>query len=310
MYSRIKEKIKKSLNYNGYVCDFINDLLTMFDSKIDCNLGYDMPVRWYEIPTLLNGKYAIGIVNNEPFYGTVSFVGKLTMSGEMSDALITTANGEKHTFTNWRNNDDIAILFNNINETPVNDIELFADFLTEIDTSIMCNIKNSRYNNILGVRDDRVKKVIESAIEQSNDGKPICITDYDILSNENIIHSIEIHDVKNVDKIQYLTKLHDDFIRRICNKYGMTSQGTSKIAQQTVAEIESGKESSFVTPWSMYVARKKFEKDFNSKFNKYGWSCNYDFSDLWKIQLKNMFASDEESNENTENEKGDISNED
>lgn len=294
MYSRLKEKVKKNLNYNGYVMDFLTDALSIFDSNIECGLGFSMPKKWYETKTILTGKFGIGIVNNEPFFGTVSFKGKLTMSGEMSDALITTENGKQHAFKNWRTNPNISILFNNETYSPINDIELFADFLTEIDTSIMCNIKNSRYNNILGVRDDRVKKVIEQAIEQSNDGKPICVTDYDILSNDNIVHSIDIHDVKNVDKIQYLTKLHDDFIRRICNKYGMTSQGSTKIAQQTIAEIESGKESSFIYPWNMYVARKEFEKDFNNKFSKFGWKCSFEFSDLWKIQLQNLLNKQED----------------
>lgn len=136
---------------------------------------------------------------------------------------------------------DIAVGYNNLVHTPEFDIVRFALFLTEVDTSMHVNVLNARLSPAFRASSQSEAKKFDAVRDKIYTGElsTIVLNDFetggDYTSEPS--HIINFTDVKNVDKIQYLVKLHDDLIRRLCNLHGVSMNTTGKMAQLTTAEV-------------------------------------------------------------------------
>lgn len=182
---------------------------------------------------------------------------------------------------------DCVVMHNNSIYTP--DIAIISqavDLMTEMFTSLKTNIIYSRLKPVFKATTDKEKAAIETAFNSiKDDSKPIVITSKNVIEEElegsEAIKVLEITDVKNADKLQYIVKAIDDVMRWYLTLYGQAIQGNAKLAQQTVDEVQGTTSASFILPNDKLRMRKKAIEEVNALF---GTDIEVDFSDAWKTE--------------------------
>ena len=158
------------------------------------------------------------------------------------------------------NDKDIILFYNTSNGLPDFNIIWLAKMLGETDISIYKNILFARYAPLLRVKSEKEKKQLLTAISEIVDGKISTLisddTFEDILAKEQD-PILNITDVGNSDKIQYLSHLYQDIIKRFSMEYGCPISGVEKMAQQNNAEINGDVAYSWLTPIDMLNQAKE-----------------------------------------------------
>ncbi len=296
-----KEKIAESNNEFVYLT-----LISMFDYTSNEEASYDEFFENLEEFLCKDGVCGIFEVDKKIVCSKINFVGKLNEYGKALDCICITKNGKEYSFTDWRNNKDIVVAFNNKNHVSDKKAEVTSELLTEIEVSMKSGTIGTRFNKIISVANQIEAEKVRKAIEMNQIGLPQVVTSETdikkVLKEDDNSKIYDLTSIKDSDKMQYLSKLKDDVLRQFYNIYGLNIQGTSKMAQQTVSEIENGAESSFILPLSKYFERKKFIEDINKKFNK---NFEVKFSKVWEIAFDSLIEKTEritlDSNDNIVN---------
>lgn len=165
-------------------------------------------------------------------------------------------------------------------------VSAVCSILTEMFTSLNTNIIYSRLKPIFKVSTDEEKAAVEEAFRKIKDDlEPIQVTSQNVLSmieGAEDIKILDITDVKNADKLQYIIKAIDDMIRWFYTYYaGQAIQGNSKLAQQTVDEVQGTTSTSFILPNDRLKQRRRWVDKINRLF---GTDIQVDFSDAWKTE--------------------------
>ena len=299
MYRELKEKTKIILSDTSYEETICNMLVSMFDYE-------NLPFRKVLIEMLLltTGNCGLYMDDNELKCGWCTFTGNINSYGFGSDAVIYTFDNKSKSFNSWETSKECVVIFNNPLGTPDYNIEKFAKLLTDVDKSIENAVINTRNTKIYRAHDEKERNAIQNAIDQNQNGKPQAIISSNILSEfldgENKSnYVVDLTDAGQTDKIQYLSNLHNDLLRRLYNIYGMMSQGSDKIAQQTVAEINNGSSAPFIIPTERLNERIMGVNKINANF---GLDIKVDFSEVMKNEYNRIFGSMEIENEEPESE--------
>ena len=167
----------------------------------------------------------------------------------------------------------------------------FTDMLTEMFTSLKTNVIYSRLKPIFKVSDDKEAAAVKEAFTKiKDDSEPIQITSNNVLAealaeagagNAETIKVLDITDVKNADKLQYIVKCIDDAFRWFFAMIGQAIQGNGKLAQQSVEEVQGTTSMSFILPNDRLKMRRKGWEKVNALF---GTNVTVDFSDAWKTE--------------------------
>ena len=293
IYNNLKEKGKKVVDIFSFENRLSNFLVSMFDSKGD-NLFTQR--KWdrceFELLLLLTGKVAVWKLDGDLVFSTVDFIGDIDFMGTGKDANCTTLNGHNKVFKDWRTSDNVVIIFNNENHTPDMNVERFANLMGETWVSIRSAVQGTRYSKVFCVANQQEQQEVQTAIDNTRDGKPMIVRSNRILpSSEQTINSIKLTDFQESDKIQYLSTFMTYIERNFINLYGMASQGADKVAQQNDAEIKNGAFSSWVEVLSRLSERKT---GFEKVKEVFGVDINYDLSEVWKKEYDRLFAEVEE----------------
>lgn len=188
---------------------------------------------------------------------------------------------------------DCAVIYNNsLHESDMGIINAFVDLITEAFVSLKTNILYSRYKPVFKANKDIERAAIVEAFNKvKNDLEPIVITSDNILEQidgaEESIKTLDITDVNNADKIQYIVKTIDDCFRWFFTLYGQAVQGNGKLAQQSVREVDGSTSLSFIYPNDRLKMRQRGWDQFNKLF---GTNVTVRFSDAWlteSIKYKN-----------------------
>lgn len=321
-FSKLKEKWQKAYRIKSYDDILLNSLTSMFVYKGD-NVPDEILKNqsFIGIHTLLNGACAIWKLDedvpgtgNEVFrekyiITDVNFAGAPDPYGFGEDAIVSTDSGYVATFTKWRDNPNIVIFFNNSIFSPDMNIGRFSDALAELEVSMKLNVLFARMYPMPIAKNAKIQKAIEAAISNMRDGKIATILDEDKLSQyvsdavKADIETINLTEVEKSEYIQYLAKYRDDLFRWFYSLYGMNSQGSSKMAQQTVDEVNQDSNSSMIIPHDMLRMRQLGCEMAREKF---GWNMEVSFSECWMSRLANMDdefkTTDEELEETDETE--------
>ena len=302
-YSKLKEKAKKDATNLSYTKMFIESLSSMFwysTERTEDEIKYLVNVMNHKLERWLRayGKIAFAMDGNELYFGICAFTGgRLNRYGLMDKVTIFTLNGESKTF----NVEDVVIMYNNTAGEPEINTLRYADKLTEIDTSWDCAVKNCRYTPLVLVKNEKVKTNIENAISQSNDGKPFIVSGKDLLGSDLMgtgeskgVEIFNITDVANSDKLQYLTHAHDDLTRTFYQIYGIDTNSTGKMAQQSTEEIEGNVGRSFIIPNDNYNWRRKALEEIKEKF---GIEITISWGESWGIELSKYKADTDDDGE-------------
>ena len=191
-------------------------------------------------------------------------------------------------------NEDVVLGLNNTMRIPTYDILITGNLLADIDQSIHCCIVNSRLHPIPVATDNKSKVAIDSALKDCEVGKTTTILSDNVLGcYDNDISTIEVlnlTEVKNSDKIQYLTHAKDDIYRNFYTRFGQAIQGTGKMAQQTEMEINGSTSVSMILPYNMLKCRQEMVDNINRIF---GTNISVKFAKAWEHEFANYLREDE-----------------
>ena len=115
----------------------------------------------------------------------------------------------------------------------------------------------------------------------SNDAMSILLNKADVTSTFDI-PVLNLTQPNNVELLQNLTKFYDDIIRIFCTTYGISINGTGKMAQQNNIELQGYEHFSKILPCDMLKCRKTGIEIFN---DIYGTDVEVTFSNAWKHLL-------------------------
>lgn len=187
---------------------------------------------------------------------------------------------------------DGVVIYNNSCYLPdMSIINAFVDNLVEMFVSLRTNIFYSRYKPVFKAATDKERRAIQEAFEKiRNDLEPIIVTSTNVMEEiegSETVKVLDITDVQNADKLQYIVKSIDDAFRWFFTLYGQAVQGNGKLAQQTVKEVDGSTSLSFIYPND----RLKMRQEGFDRFNKmFGTNITVRFSDAWlteSIKYKN-----------------------
>ena len=278
-----------------YMQIFLNDLISMLEYE---NIPDGLETDYLELMKIQDG--VCGVIKLEdgdivPFRGGFSdkldhygrgthFVGAC-LDGTDIDAVI---------------NEDCVIAKNNIlMSSDIPNLHRLAKMLVETDISMNFNLFYSRYAPMLRAFSESESTKIKTALENIEAGVPVTIVFDDIdqiLEGSNVERVINYTDVKNSDKLQYLSKFHDDILRRFYTYYGHAMSGTEKMAQQSVDEIGRNDTVAMIYP----LIRLKKAQEFCKNLNKlYGTNMTVDFSSAWNVK-QTQIEEEEKENESAQ----------
>ena len=305
-YSELKEKYKGLITNSDYCNMLLESLMGMFvyscesDKYLEKCLNHKLEL-WLRV----YGKVGFAKDENGVYFGRVMFVGgKLNKYGWLDRVKIYTLDGGVSPVFDVES-DNVVIMFNNgLGHGEWNCLR-YADKLTEIDKSMDCGILNSRYTQLVLVKNDKVKKNIDNAIKDMKNGEPLVVSGKDLLANDLIGNGTEskgvevfnITDVTNSDKLQYLTHFHDDLMRTFYQIYGIDTNSTGKMAQQSTEEIEGNVGRSFIIPNDNYNWRVKALNEIREKFDV---DISINWGESWGIELNKYKADVEDDGELSE----------
>ena len=323
-FSSMKEKRQKAYRIKSYDEVLSNTLISMFIYR---GLPDELQNRINQIEEILLYKGACAIWKltkeiagaipttylDQYVVSEVSFTDNPDVYGMGANCICTLDNGIITNFTDWRNNPDIVVIFNNSNYSPDMNIGRFSDMLAELEVSLKLNILFARMYPMPVAASTKIQKAIETAIENMRNGKVATVLNEDALSQYVSdtangagaagINTINLTEVEKSQYIQYLAKFRDDLMRWFYSLYGMNSQGSSKMAQQTVDEVNQDNNASMILPHDMLRMRQNGVEELNKKF---GWDAEVSFSECWMSRLANM---DDEFKTADEQLEGDVNNE-
>ena len=198
------------------------------------------------------------------------------------DVICVTRNGKSGTF---KRDETCVVGFNNISMRPCGDIFTDAQTLADIQTSIDFLIFWTRLSPLVRVSNDKLKQQVIDAFKNIKKGIPATIVNKKLLSEFGIDNDFSKDDLTQpdfADKIQYTARLYDDVLRWHMTRYGHSTNGSPKMAQQSVEEVNADMSQSMILPLSMLKARKEMIEKVNAMF---GTEITVELSGAWRAEV-------------------------
>ena len=293
-----EEKLKNDMLFSYYY----NMIECLLMSKIKLkNLPKNMYTEYALKPLLRGGIGAFAITENGDYFTAFPTLSGVTAYPNVSKyaKLVNPISSTKDLLIG----EEIAVGYNNYNHTPEYSIYWYAMMLTEIDKSLEVNVLNTRVSPVVGVNDSKQAKEFDRLFENIYNGKPKSITLNKTFgeqikedsTKENITDKmlINLTQPNHVDKIQYLSKFHDDLIRRLMTFHGIPMNTTGKMAQITIDELKESDLYSMIYTGQQVELLERYINDINRIF---GLNIDYEYNKAWsRFDSKNN--EDEEVNE-------------
>lgn len=306
MYCDMKERKQKQVDYMDNWSTNIMTLAAMFEYD---GLPESIDTDYIELYLITHGCIGFGKIGEKLTAFIPSRTGDIDAYNQGTELNGATPIGDFHGVIGQ----DCIIGNNNILHLPDFDTMTHADIMSEIETSIKVGVKTTRSTQVMSVADRKAKAQAESIIQKSLDGVPKVITSEGLstLNGAEAIRLLDLSDVGNSDKLQYLIQVYEDLQRLFYRKYGHNIQGTAKRAQASVEEVEGADSVSFILPLDRLKHRQKMIDELN---NMFGLSASVKFSETWE-QEYHKYMKCSESGESVdidiedEDEEGDEDNE-
>lgn len=177
-----------------------------------------------------------------------------------------------------------AICWNNKTHTSdMIQLSRFTELFNLVDTAQKCLIRYARLFPVFEVENQQVKNQIDEALKNADNGEPFTYVNKGLskigLDGEPNMKILQLGDVSAVEKMQYLSTYHNDLLRRFFTMYGMNYSQSMKQAQQSIEEIHSDINVSWIIPDDRLKQRRKFIDTYNEVF---GHNATVEYSDAWK----------------------------
>ena len=294
-YVKKDKKVNKLMNYETYkhyVNIEISMLMSMFNYE---GLPSSIDVDYMEWCLISFGVVAIVKIDDDRYYaGVPTLLPPLNDYGWGTTVEMVTSNG---TIINKRTvGVDCALIWNNNTKTAEFDLYRFANMFTETDIAIKTVVRNCKKAPIPVASNGKLKTAIDVAMTNAVEG----LSDYTVVNDSSLINEINgkssnipvmsLTDTEDADRLQYLSKFHDDLLRRLATLYGHDMQTSGKMAQQSVDEIQGYDSYSMIYPEVRLESRLKGIKQFNDVF---GYNATVDYSLPWRYNIYKQNDTDD-----------------
>jgi len=295
-FEKISERYKVQKQFNGNIIysNLFNSIIDMFDFEgLPDSIDKTMFFRFL----YSSGMCAIPLVDNAPVC-ICSRGGDVNAYGYGDKITATTQNGESYSGIVG---EDIALFKNNSYMYPEFYLLQTVDMLTELYTSLKCNIINSRLAPIGKAKSDTDKAALESAFTDIYKGKPSVVKNSDLFSdNENLIENFT--KPEHSAYIPYLSQLEDDILQKFYYHYGLNLNNVNKRAQVSAEEIQGADPLVWTVPLQKLSELEKGFKVLRKKWS----NASVNFGSVWALEyekFKRSYTQTEEVNddENSEN---------
>lgn len=177
-----------------------------------------------------------------------------------------------------------AICWNNKTHTSdMIQLSRFTELFNLVDTAQKCLIRYARLFPVFEVENQQIKNQIDEALKNADNGEPFTYVNKGLskigMDGEPNMKILQLGDVNAVEKMQYLSTYHNDLLRRFFTMYGMNYSQSMKQAQQSIEEIHSDINVSWIIPDDRMKQRRKFIETYNEVF---GHNATVEYSDAWK----------------------------
>lgn len=255
-----------------------------------------LPAEWIEGILITNGTVGIGEYNGKLYAAAGSYQGEINgyipseyiacipaigdMQGDVQGAGSYDIKGKP--------NDTIVVGWNNTGMTGELELLDTAQALCEGRTSEDVNVIFSRFLRIPVAKDQKEKAIIDSAIKAITEGRIESVTSAtqtfeELINGSSERQFLDLVDVKEVDKLQYLNQYMDNVLKRFMRRHGFSLNITNKLAQQTNAEMHGADDYSMIYPLIQLKYRKQMCDNINKIFGeKYDIKVSVEFSELLK----------------------------
>lgn len=298
-YDKMREKYQKEFNKNTAWLRMLNVLISMFKWE---NLPDTVPAEFLETYLITNGTAGFQKIGKEYLVGLGGYQGDMNPYNIGSEYMAVIINRPQMIGTV---NKDICVAINNYTRTPDFDIVKYSTILSEIDTSEKINVLFSRMSRIPKVGDEKERIAIINSIKAIQEGKVDAVVSknimQDLINGNSNTEFLDLVDVKDIDKLQYLNQYYDNIFKRFCTEYGISYRTTSKLAQQTESEARGNDVLSMTYPLVKLKCRQRFCDEVNAM---YGLNITCSFSECWSENYDSLINY----NKNEENEKEVIGN--
>lgn len=289
-YDNMKAKQQKNFNEAVHWFNLFNVLQAMFRWN---GLPDTIPQEQLEGILISNGTIGIGEIKGDYWAGFGSYCGDV--KGFLPLKYQFTVNGVGSIEGDWKK--DIVVGWNNATFTPDLILMQYASILTEVDVSEKANVLFSRYIRIPKVKDQKEKTAIEGAIKAIQNGKVEAVISDNIHDIKELIGSgysrddnfLDLVDVKEIDKLQYLNQYRDNVLKRFFQIYGISTQVTAKMAQQNNAEIHANDDVAMTLFMQRYRYRQKLSEELNKRF---GWHTSVTIEEGWQDSVDSILHED------------------
>lgn len=200
---------------------------------------------------------------------------------------------------------DVVVLRNNDMYLPDLDLYQYSELLTEVITSLKVGIINTRATQILLSDDDTIISELKMMIKEALSGFPKIIHSSKMdftraLSSAGIksnkLDSIYLNDIKDSDKLKYLSAVYEDIQRIYLRKYGIHLTNVSKMAQVNESEANDGQGLSLIIIKDMLKCRQEAVDQINKIF---GCSMTVRLNPVIEQNEKEYFTESEVDNNDT-----------
>ena len=283
LYSRMKESEQESFRERVNLQFLENILLSMFEYT---GLPNTIPKRFLEKYLIEHGSVGIGKIDGELYAFVASPCGNVDAYGVGTELTGATPIGD----INGVIGKDVVVGYNNYLMKGESILSWFSHIFSEIDLSMDANVINARYHPAPVAKDSKAKAVIDKVLNNMRKGKLESIISKNVTNEWDgnyDIPVVNLTNVTNIDKIQYLSRFYDDILKRFYNMYGHALQTQNKTAQQTTDEIHGMDSASLILPLNMLECRKEMVADMNKLFNL---NVSVDFSPTWKLNFERFYS--------------------
>ena len=230
------------------------------------------------------GKESSGFPEGSLIATTCTLGTDLTPYGFGSEVIATTRNGWEFRANMF--SDDIVVGINNNFARPCLDILSDSEMIAEIDKSLRFLVFWTRLAPVIRCADEKERLQIEAAFKNIKEGIPVTIITKKLFADLGLeADSFSLDDLTRpdfADKIQHTARLREDVLRWHFTRYGQVVQGDTKLAQQSVDEVNGTVSSSLILPLNMLKFRRLMVDEINRKF---GTNITVDLAGPWRGEV-------------------------
>lgn len=298
-----KERLLQFKNDNNYLRHLISCYSLQISQFEYDGLPETIPADFLEFFLAINGTVAIGLVKElGEDSGIYAAVGGYNgnYNGYLPEEYTAAVTGLGEISGKWYGADRTIIVGkNNLQGAPESDIPFTAEVLTQVDISEACNVIFARCSRLPYANNDKEKAQLESNIQSIIKGDPYAVATRETSIKtqfEDFLDSapregekfLDLVDPDKINGLQYLNQYRDNVQKRFLSKRGYMIQTTSKLAQQTNAEIHGSDSYALLYPLQQLRVREDMCKGINELF---GLNVSVRFNDVLSKVYSDYFAA-------------------